>query len=448
MQVNQNGKSLSEVFKELEQTKNKQVEEFKLNRQKAKEVKETKKNEGFAYHVKQRTKKDNLKLIIIVLIVCLAISTFSSNYIFAIDLETEEEKTPVGVYEENTDVTDIYEIVSENISTIYQKEVLDVEEEIAFITKYVDNKDLPKGEEVVEQEGEIGYQIVTYVRTYENDEIVDQVAIGYSVTESPTQKIIQVGTSEVLADLDIHIGDTLYATTDLELKEEADDDSETITTIPNKYDVTTIEVIEETWMKVSYGDEEGYVKVENLTSESVTPGSAESCRKQKILNSLDEDMELNQPSGFTENDFKTVFEDNSSDTNDVFKENYAVFYEIESKYNINGVFVAAIAIHESNWGKSNIAVNKKNLFGYGAYDSSPYESAVTFDTYADGINTVAEWLAKNYLNESGTELPNGVTATGRYYNGATVKGVNTRYATDTNWSNRVYSIMEDIYNSI
>lgn len=37
---------------------------------------------------------------------------------------------------------------------------------------------------------------------------------------------------------------------------------------------------------------------------------------------------------------------------------------------------------------------------------------------------------------------------GRYYNGATVKGVNTRYATDKNWSNRVFSLMQNIYNSI
>ncbi len=448
MQTNQNGKSLSEIFKELEQSKNRQVEQYKQNQKALKEIKEAEKKESFAFQVKHRTKKDNLKLIIIVLVICLSISTFSSNYIFAKDLETEEDKTPVGVFEENEDVTDVYEIVSENISTTYQKEVLDIEEEIEFVTEYIDNKDLPKDEEVVQQEGLIGHQIVTYVRSYENDEMVDQTAIGYNVTEYPTTKIIQVGTSEVLANFNIHIGDYLYVTKDLELKKEANDESETITTIPNKYDVIALEVIEESWMKVAYLDEEGYIKVQDLTSETLTPGSGEICRKQKILNSVNEDMQLNKPSGLLESDFSTVFSNNSSDTNNIFKENYKIFYDIESKYNINGVFVAAIAIHESNWGKSNIAINKKNLFGFGAYDSTPYESAVTFDTYENGINTVAEWLSKNYLNESGTILPNGETATGRYYNGATVKGVNTRYATDKNWSNRVFSLMQDIYNSI
>lgn len=448
MPINQNEKSLSEVFKELEQSKNKQVEQYKQKQKVLREIKETEKKKSFVFQVKHRTKKDNLKLIVIVLVICLSISTFSSNYIFAKDLETEPEKTPIGTFEENNDVTDVYEIVSENISTTYQKEVLDIEEEIAFVTEYVDNKDLPKGEEVVEQEGIIGHQIVTYVRSYENDEMVDQVAIGYNITEPPTTKIVQVGTSDVLANYNIHIGDYLYATKDLELKKEANDESDTLITVPNKYDVMTIEVIEENWMKVSFSEQEGYIKVQDLTSETLAPGSSENCRKQKLLDSVNEEMQLNKPSGLLESDFEKVFLDNSSDTNDIFKENYKSFYEIESKYNINGVFVAAIAIHESNWGRSNIASNKKNLFGYGAYDATPYESAVTFDTYAEGIDTVARWLALNYLNESGTVLPNGETATGRYYNGATVKGVNTRYATDKNWSNRVFSLMKDIYNSI
>lgn len=448
MPINQNEKSLSEVFKELEQSKNKQVEQYKQKQKVLREIKETEKKKSFVFQVKHRTKKDNLKLIVIVLVICLSISTFSSNYIFAKDLETEPEKTPIGTFEENNDVTDVYEIVSENISTTYQKEVLDIEEEIAFVTEYVDNKNLPKGEEVVEQEGIIGHQIVTYVRSYENDEMVDQVAIGYNITEPPTTKIVQVGTSDVLANYNIHIGDYLYATKDLELKKEANDESDNLITVPNKYDVMTIEVIEENWMKVSFSEQEGYIKVQDLTSETLTPGSGENCRKQKLLDSVNEEMQLNKPSGLLESDFEKVFLDNSSDTNDIFKENYKSFYEIESKYNINGVFVAAIAIHESNWGRSNIASNKKNLFGYGAYDATPYESAVTFDTYAEGIDTVARWLALNYLNESGTVLPNGETATGRYYNGATVKGVNTRYATDKNWSNRVFSLMKDIYNSI
>ena len=58
-----------------------------------------------------------------------------------------------------------------------------------------------------------------------------------------------------------------------------------------------------------------------------------------------------------------------------------------------------MAIHESGWGSSKIAKDKKNLFGFGAYDRSPYDSAVTFATYEEGIETVAKYLVKNYINE-------------------------------------------------
>ena len=458
-----NNKNLSQIFKELEQTKNRQVEEYKKNQnmkkakklvgldiiknnsKKAKRVRE--KNEFNRLYV-HRSKIDNIRLIVIAMAICLIFSLFSSNYIFAMDIETDEERVPVGTYEENEDVADVYEIISDNISTTYQKEVLDVEEEIAFETEYIENKDLPKDEQIVDQEGVIGSQIVTYVRSYENNEISDEQIIACNVLTEAVTEIIEIGTSEVLKNYNIHIGDYLYAIQDVELKADSNAESETILVVPDKYDVQALEIIDETWMRVNYSDTEGYIECEYLTSETLTPGSAEICRKQKIYNSVSEDMELNKPSGLLKSDFETVFSSNSNDTNNVFKENYSVFSSIETEYNINGVFVAAVAIHESNWGKSNIAVNKKNLFGYGAYDSSPYESAVTFETYEEGIYTVSLWLAKNYLNESGTELPSGDVATGRYYNGATVAGVNVKYATDTNWSTRVFAIMQDIYNSI
>ena len=121
---------------------------------------------------------------------------------------------------------------------------------------------------------------------------------------------------------------------------------------------------------------------------------------------------------------------------------------MESQYNINGVFVAAIAIHESGWGKSRIAKNKKNLFGYMAYDSSPYSSASTFDTYAEGIDLVSRLLVKYYLNPKGTIIYNGDIATGTYYNGKTVSAVNKKYASDSGWANKVYSYMEYLYKKI
>ena len=157
---------------------------------------------------------------------------------------------------------------------------------------------------------------------------------------------------------------------------------------------------------------------------------------------------MNQKSGLTLDDYKTIFSNNSKDVNKIFEQNAEVFYNMEQKYNINGLFVAAIGIHESAWGTSSIAQNKKNLFGYGAYDSDPYNMSYMFTEYADGIEVVAKMLAKYYINPAGTEISEGETAVASYYNGSTIKAVNVRYASDQEWNIKVFNIMKSLYDKI
>jgi beta-N-acetylglucosaminidase len=158
-------------------------------------------------------------------------------------------------------------------------------------------------------------------------------------------------------------------------------------------------------------------------------------------------MDLTQPSGLSLEQFKEVLTD-SKDTNNVFANNAEYFYYAEQQYGINGIFLAAIGIHESAWGTSKISLNKKNLFGYGAYDSSPSSSAYSFSDYSEGIDMVARVLVKYYLNPAGTSIYNGETASGKYYSGNTISAVNSKYATDTNWKNCVYQYMKYLYNKI
>ena len=55
---------------------------------------------------------------------------------------------------------------------------------------------------------------------------------------------------------------------------------------------------------------------------------------------------------------------------------FALFlYSCNIKMCIRDRFIASIAIHESAWGTSQIAQEKHNLFGYGSYDQTPYESS-------------------------------------------------------------------------
>ena len=158
-------------------------------------------------------------------------------------------------------------------------------------------------------------------------------------------------------------------------------------------------------------------------------------------------MALNKPSGLSLEQFKKVLTDDK-DKNKIFENNAEYFFYIEEQYNINGIFVASIGIHESAWGTSKIAKNKYNLFGYGAYDSNPYNGAYTFSNYSESIDLLARVLVKYYLNPKGTTIYDGQVASGKYYNGNTVSAVNKKYATDKNWANCVYKYMEYLYGKI
>ena len=170
--------------------------------------------------------------------------------------------------------------------------------------------------------------------------------------------------------------------------------------------------------------------------------------KEELLKTLSKNMPLNKPSGLTLEQFEKVFKNEKKDKNSIFKENAKYFYYVEQVYGINGIFVAALGIHESGWGTSRIATNKKNLFGYGAYDMNAYASAYNYDGYVAGIDMIARVLMKNYLNPKGTAIYNSEIASGKYYNGDTVSAVNKKYATDKNWANSVYTWMKYLYNRL
>ena len=167
-----------------------------------------------------------------------------------------------------------------------------------------------------------------------------------------------------------------------------------------------------------------------------------------MLSKLNFNIKLNKPSGLSLSQFKKVLSNNENDINGVFEKNAEYFYYAEKQYGVNGIFLAAVAIHESGWAGSSISQDKNNLFGYGAYDSDPYDSAYSFSTYSEGIDLLARVFAKYYLNPEGTKIYEGTVADGCYYNGNTLSGVNVKYATDKNWANAVYSWMKYLYNRL
>lgn len=377
-----------------------------------------------------------------ILFLVLFFSSIHSNYIFA---TTEKEKIAIKDFEKNEQPLDMMEIVSRNVSDLLKKEIVTDEISVDFETIYNENNQLPRDEEIVIQEGINGLSEVTIIKTFENDELLDENVISVVQKELPVNRIIERGTSDYLKNVQAHIGDVLYTTEELYLYSEPEEVDYKRKCIVYQYIDVTLKSEENGWAKIVVDGIEGYVKSGLITTENVTPGIKEKSRIKRLCTGVNINMPINTPSGLTREDFIKVLSNNPNDTNKIFEENAELFYEIESKYNINGLFVAAVGIHESNWGRSVIANQKKNLFGYGSYDSDAYNSSFAFESYQYGIELVSKVFTKYYLNEPGTPIYDGEVATGTYYNGPTISGVNTRYASDQDWANKVYNTMLRLY---
>lgn len=76
------------------------------------------------------------------------------------------------------------------------------------------------------------------------------------------------------------------------------------------------------------------------------------------------------------------------------------FASAEARTGVNSLFMVAHAAVESAWGRSNIAITKRNLFGIAAFDSDP-GAAYSFKSKAASIAYYAEWLKKQYLTKGG-----------------------------------------------
>ena len=366
----------------------------------------------------------------------------------------ENENTSNSKKISNADQIDVEKIINENTNNGQTEQITKKEETLEYLTQYRTNKEIPKGISVVVQEGRQGKQEITIKTTYDKDgNQIKEEQTNATITKASANKIIEIGGASYPSNYKVKVGDKIYVTSDeLAVRAEAEEESRKITTLKKDDELKLLEITQN-WYKISYQNITGWVKSECTiyinpnSSEEQKQTIAETKTKEQLLSTLSINMQLNKPSGLTLEQFKKVLSD-SKDKNKIFENNAEYFYYIEKQYNINGIFVASVGIHESGWGTSKIAVQKNNLFGYGAYDSNPYNGAYNFSNYSESIDLLARVFVKYYLNPAGTSIYGGEKAVGSYYNGATLKGINTKYASDKNWANAVFSHMQYLYNKL
>lgn len=110
-----------------------------------------------------------------------------------------------------------------------------------------------------------------------------------------------------------------------------------------------------------------------------------------------------------------------------------VFKHAENRFGVNAYFLASIGVLESGYGRSAIARDKKNLFGFGAYDDDPYKHAHKFQSFEEGVVKVAKHLDRNYLTNGGD-----------YYRGTTVEDIGKSYATSGTWAKKIEDIIHEM----
>ena len=171
-----------------------------------------------------------LWLFALVIIASLSIAFFK-NDIFATN-DYKNENKQISEIEPNENTVDILQLmVSNNYSN---KKLVNEERDIEFITEKINDNQIPKGEEKIEQKGVLGKKQVKALQQYENDKFISEDIIESVTVKEPVKEIIHVGTSEFLAKLKVHIGEEMFLMEKTDLKKEANDSSESITTI-NRY---------------------------------------------------------------------------------------------------------------------------------------------------------------------------------------------------------------------
>ncbi|MFB1082157.1 S-layer homology domain-containing protein [Jeotgalibacillus sp. JSM ZJ347] len=104
--------------------------------------------------------------------------------------------------------------------------------------------------------------------------------------------------------------------------------------------------------------------------------------------------------------------------------------EQEQKKRVNALFILAAATHESDYGMSNNALTKNNIFGIKVFDSSP-EMGEMYEKPERSVDAfLDQYMNKNYIPTWGAYAHGGVS-------GNKTIGMNVRYASDPNWGSKI-----------
>lgn len=152
-------------------------------------------------------------------------------------------------------------------------------------------------------------------------------------------------------------------------------------------------------------------------------------------------MPLRQKSNIPASAYNTFLQANQVNGSSKLWNTGEMFVEAQKNYGINALLLFTQAVHESGWGTSALAMNKNNLFGWGAFDSNP-NNAASFASVAEGINIHAGKSLREYINTSDRRF------FGSHF-GNKESGISVKYASDAYYGLKIASLayqFDKIYN--
>lgn len=149
--------------------------------------------------------------------------------------------------------------------------------------------------------------------------------------------------------------------------------------------------------------------------------------------------------GFTAAQMNAYISSKTSNSSSLMLNLGSSFITYQNTYGANGLLMFGLAINESSYGTSNIALSKNNLFGHGAGDSNPYWGSNGYTSAAESVKYHAQYFVSRQYTD--------VLTDGRYYGahlGNKESGMNVSYASDPYWGEKAASQgfhMEDVSTS-
>ena len=168
--------------------------------------------------MKAKDKKKSFRGIILIFIIILFTIFivynlyFQKNQSYAVSGKIENQNIEQIIA--TSDKIDVDALIKQNVGEEIPEEYRQEEVVLEYLTEYVTNPELAKGESYVIQEGVKGTQKITYKKIHNEDNTVGEEQISAVVVKPAFNQIIEIGTRTQKTKQVVNVGDEVTVTSD------------------------------------------------------------------------------------------------------------------------------------------------------------------------------------------------------------------------------------------